>query len=248
VDNCWAACLGDCAGKISREHTVSKSLYISDTVTVEGFPWCKDKPKEIGLGSLTAKILCEAHNRRLSDVDKAGAAAFDAFRQSTRLMNVRSKTRNQRWTIKRFIIDGPRSERWFLKTLINLCFGQNLRIGADSKHLGWPSCDLVEIAFGLRAFNAKAGLYSIVQVGQKIRSDDTVRFAPLIMEQSYVAAGLFSFRGFKFLLCLGPNGPPPLAGAKFDDVDLGQSTFNFHNEQGRAAIGKHLSHVVHTRW
>jgi hypothetical protein len=248
MGNCWAASLGDCAGKISREHTVSKSLYTSDTVTVQGFPWCKDKPKEIGLESLTAKILCEAHNRRLSDVDKAGAAAFDAFRQATRLMNVRSKTRNRRWTIQRFIIDGPRSERWFLKTLINLCFGQNLRIGADSKNRGWPSCDLVEIAFGLRAFNAKAGLYSIVQVGQKIQSDDTVQFAPLIMEQSYVAAALFSFRGFKFLLCLGPDGAPPLTGVKFGDVDLGRSTLNFHNQQARAAIGKYLSHVVETRW
>jgi hypothetical protein len=246
---CWANCLGDCAAKISREHPVSKSLYTSDVVVVAGFSWCKNAPKTVGLASLTAKILCERHNSRLSDVDSAGAHAFDAFRQCQGLLNVRGKNPKTRWTIRRFHVDGPRLERWFLKTTINLCHGQAFKIGRDSTECGRPTDELVKIAFGLRSFPGKAGLYSIVRVGQARYSDDSVKFAPLIKDQSYIAGGLFSFRGFIFLLFLEPEGlAQPLIGLSFDGEDLGQCQINFHNKQARAVVGKYLSHVVQTNW
>jgi hypothetical protein len=228
---------------------VSQSLYLGDTVAVQGFPWCKDAPKIVGLASLTAKILCKEHNSRLSDIDSAAGAAFDAIRQSTTLSKVRNRNSGTRWTIKRYLVDGPKLERWFLKTLINLCHGHGYRVGRDAAEDGDASTNLVEIAFGLQKFQGRAGLYSIVRVGQNIQSDDTVRFAPLIKNQQYIAGGLWSFHGFRYLLFLQHEGPPqPLSGVSFDGEDLGQSQLNFHNEQARENVGKYLSHVVQTKW
>jgi hypothetical protein len=42
---CWAVSLGDCEGKISREHLVSQALFPDGNITVSGLHWCKDEPK-----------------------------------------------------------------------------------------------------------------------------------------------------------------------------------------------------------
>ena len=202
---CWASSLGGCS-EISREHLVSKSLFINEQVTVQGFKWCKDTPKEVGLANLTAKILCRKHNTELSPIDDAGAAAFDALRQSTRLANMRAKVRTTYWHVETFRINGPGLERWFLKTLINVAFGHEYRIGRDSTAPGEPSPALVEIAFGKRNFEGRAGLYQVVHVGEQIQSSDTFKFTPLIKDGHHIDGCLFAFRGFRFFLFLGPEG------------------------------------------
>ena len=85
MEKCWANSLGDCDGKISREHTVSESLFKGTYVDVKGFSWCKSEEKRIGLGSLTKKILCEKHNSALSPLDAAASHAFDVLRKQTKL-------------------------------------------------------------------------------------------------------------------------------------------------------------------
>jgi hypothetical protein len=202
---CWAACLGDCDKKISREHTVSECLFESDEIMVQGFPWCAVTPKKIGLPNLVAKILCKKHNSGLSDVDAAAKDAFDAFRQSVRLNNVRQKLKRQpMWNVKRLVIDGPRLERWFLKTLINLSFGSPWVIGLGTHPAGTVSDELVKIAFGLRAFENGAGMYISGRVGEQVDSMDRVGMTPMTLEQN-LCAGRFNFRGFTFLLNLTPQ-------------------------------------------
>ena len=122
--NCWAASLGDCDDKITREHVISQCLFKGDEITVQGFPWCLNEPKTIGLSNLVAKILCRKHNNNLSDLDAAALRAFDVLRESIRMNDVRGKLKQRFWRIKHFKIDGPLLERWFLKTLINLSFGR----------------------------------------------------------------------------------------------------------------------------
>ena len=46
MKSCWAACLGDCLGKTSREHLISRNLFDGETVKVCGFSWFKDEEKE----------------------------------------------------------------------------------------------------------------------------------------------------------------------------------------------------------
>lgn len=246
---CWAECLGDCSDKISREHIVSRGLFLGDEITAQGFSWCKDKPKKIGLPSLTAKILCQKHNSGLSDVDRVGAEAFEVLRETTRLSNVRATLKPRVWNVERYYVDGPQLERWFLKTLVNLAVRGEYRIGTDSRAAGEPSSRLVEISFGLSGFQGRAGLYSVVHVGQRIQSDDTVKFAPLLMDNASVSGGLFSFRGFRFLLFLEPEGLVRLpSGVGLEGEDWAISQLNFHNHEMRGTVGKYLSHVVFVKW
>lgn len=183
MGNCWAACLGNCDGKISREHVVSRALFLGNQISVQGFAWCKDDAKVIGLSSLTARILCEQHNSCLSEVDSSGADAFKAMREMMRLSNVRSQMKPRIWRIRRYDVDGPKLERWFLKTLINLAFEGQYHIGMDSTEVGRPSSRLVKLCFGLTKFQKPAGLYNVVHVGQQIQSNDTVGFAPFLGSQ-----------------------------------------------------------------
>jgi hypothetical protein len=199
---CWAATLADCSEKMSREHTVSRSLFVSDEIFVQGLPWCSKEPKKIGISSLVAKILCERHNNALSELDTAALEAFNVFRESIRLNNVRGKLKRPPiWNIKRLTIDGPRLERWFLKTLINLTFGGEWAIGRGNHSVGSVSNELVEIAFGRRRFEHGAGLYMSGRTGENIDSFDRVSATPLT-EEKFLCAGRFNFRGFTFFLNL----------------------------------------------
>jgi hypothetical protein len=247
--NCWAKCLGDCSEKISREHVISRALFLDHEVTVHGFPWCKTTPKKIGLPNLTAKILCRKHNSDLSDLDTVGAAAFDAIRDSMRLSQVRAKMKPRIWQIKRYRIDGPKLERWFLKTLINLSFEQAYRIGQDAAELGEPSKRLVEIAFGFRKFEEHVGLSTVVHVGQQMQSRETVTFAPLVLHAASITGGLFGFRGIRCFLSLDPPGFAQVPnGIGVPGEDWSRSQLNFHNTEMRALAGKYISHVIHWDW
>jgi hypothetical protein len=152
MKDCWARAIGGCSSKVSREHYVSQSLWPDPTIEVVGFPWCKDEPKRIGLGSLTAKILCDVHNAALSPLDAAAGAAMDTLR---RVVAFRPNRRRRSKKGVRFDIDGPLLERWFLKTAIGL-----LHVQADSNEV-WrhdgsllcsPSEKTVRWAYGLERF------------------------------------------------------------------------------------------------
>jgi hypothetical protein len=249
MQSCWAACLGDCGNKASREHLVSESLFVGDAVRVQGFPWCKDTPKEIGLSGLTAKILCGHHNNALSPVDEAGAATFAVLREMRRLANVRERMKPRPWKIVRYRVDGRLLERWFLKTLINLCCDRDYPIGRASTVIGRPTEQLVRIAYGLEPFKERSGLYFVVRTGMQVDSTDSDSFAPLIKHRNQIEGGLFAFRGLRFLLFLEPEGPPvTLDGIFIDGEDLGNSQLNFHNRQITENTGKYRSQVLTIDW
>jgi hypothetical protein len=248
MSTCWAACLGNCSDKISREHVVSKALFLGDQVAVHGFSWCPE-PKTIGLANLTAKILCTKHNSDLSELDSAAGSAFSAMREMMHLSNVRAGLKPHYWKVQRYFVDGPALERWFLKTLINLAVGGQYFIGLDSTEGGRPSASLVEICFGLRQFEEYEGLYSVARVGEEIQAADVLKFAPLIRESKYVSGGLFSFRGNRYLLFLEHASPPKLSkGLGLPGEDWSASQLNFHNKAIRETAGRYLSQVLHTKW
>ena len=83
------------------------------------------------MSSLTKEILCEKHNNELSPIDTIGQRAFRTLQELARLSEVRRTLNKKLWTVKRYALDGPSLERWFLKMLINLCSGANHPIGAD---------------------------------------------------------------------------------------------------------------------
>lgn len=246
---CWAECLGGCGGKSSREHIISQSLFISRKVRVQGLSWCREESKEIGLGSLTAKVLCQLHNSQLHEVDTAGGEAFDAFRQFTRISNEREKNPPKIWSLVEHSIDGTMLERWFLKTLIILSFGGRMPIGTPSAPPGCPDARLVGIAYGQRKFEGRAGLYFVVGPGVEVDSDDTVQFVPVIKDGAYIIGGLFRFRGHRFVLCLDEAGPPiPMSGVGMNGEDWGKFQLNFHNVRIDQRTETVYSQVIHIAW
>ena len=201
VKGCWAASLGDCEGKISREHLVSQALFPGGNITVSGLRWCKDGSKTVGLAALTGKILCQKHNSELSELDTTVKRAFEAFDESMQLFQLRSKLQGRRWTIKTFTIDGVLLERWFLKTLINLNHEGPWIIGEGSHPPGLPNDELVRIAFGKAMFREKAGLYTAAHDGEQVTLRQGLRLTPKTRGDNLLA-GMFSLCGYRFFLSL----------------------------------------------
>lgn len=248
MDECWAACLGDCSNKISREHIFSASLFPADKILVQGLSWCKDEPKEIGLASLTKKILCTKHNSDLSEIDTAAGNSINTLREATRLMNIRVELKIERPTIKRFHIDGPPLERWFLKTFINIAYKGTYPIGTQSASPWMPCSELVKIAFGRRKFEPRAGLYCLGELGAQIESSDKLRAITYANRTGSLVGSLFYFRGFKFLLYIDQAGPAERVHLVGPPDTAGVSHPMYHLHKIRAMIGKHLSHVIEIHW
>jgi hypothetical protein len=246
---CWAACLGGCSDKISREHLISRGVFLTDEVVVQGFSWCRHERKTIGLANFTAKILCQKHNSELSEVDNAGLDTVNAFREAFRLLDVRTHLKPRMWRIIRFHVDGAQLERWFLKTIINVAFKGNFSIGSDSQSRGEPSSLLVEIAFGRRRFEPKMGLHLVAEVGEQIVPSDRLRITPLTDMNNILVAALFYFRGHRFLLYLAKEGPfEPLGLVAGDNEAHHLSHLVYHPSAIRFKARNHLSHVVEIAW
>lgn len=249
MNKCWAACLGNCDGGMSREHIVSQGLFMSDFVDVSGFDWCKDTPTRVGLGSLTKKALCRKHNSELSKVDSVAAHAFGVLRDQTKLANDRGKNPHERYRTVIYNLNATLLERWLLKTLINLGYGSNLFIGANSICEGYPSDELVKIAFGKVRFPRDNGLYVAAKPGTSLNFSDTVRMAPLIKNGTHIQAGMFTFRGVYMFLDLIPGGlKVPLEAIPGMHEDWHHVSLMRPFKEIRAAAGTRISHVVKFNW
>jgi hypothetical protein len=247
---CWAACLGNCSDKMSREHLITKAITLDNEVSVLGMPWCAHEFKKVGLASLTAKILCRFHNSALSEVDEEAVRFVEGLREAFRLLAVRYTLKPRRWSIKRFYVDGPKMERWFLKTLINVACYRGSPIGPDSQTLGLPSKALVEIAFGRKAFEPNAGLYGIFDAPEKRPHTDGISILAFNTRANHVLGAVFSFLGFRLMLYLDKNGP------KQPFMEIGTATGAlseviepcYHPEGITYRAGKGTSHAVTFEW
>jgi hypothetical protein len=250
MDRCWASSISECDGKLSREHLISKSLFLTNVITVKGYPWCKDEEITIGLPNLTSKVLCQKHNKLLSEVDKLGATAFSILRDISKLSNIRSKIKPRRWNIKRNRINGFILERWFLKTLINISYSGKDAIGINNNDSSYVPIELIEICYGLKQFTEKEGLYVAGFKGQEIFSHDSVHFAPLMKDDKFVIGGLFSFRGYNFMLSLIDNSLPINLMRQISGLpnDWSESEIHHHMKLFNIKIGKHTSEIVEFKW
>ena len=252
MSECWAASLGDCGGKITREHIVTRGVFTDDEVFVQGFEWCLDAPVKIGLAGLTAKILCAKHNSELSSADDAAIGAVEHFREFFRLADVRSKLKQRRWRTVRFTTNGYELERWFLKTLTNIAFGREYPVFKPTKHEWRPSSDLVEIAFGRKRFQPRAGLYLLGgQVGENIHAHEKFRIITFTDSTDQLTGARFVMFGFMFLIYLNKEGLN--RDIYFADMDgrATHATNVMHHPSGIryvTAPDQPLSHVLEIEW
>jgi hypothetical protein len=210
MGTCWAESDGQCGGGKSREHMVSKGLFLTPGIRVHGLKWCKSEPKSVGVNSLTATILCRAHNSNLASLDAEAVRTFDALRRHFTWEATRKEASLISYLAKETpVINAKLLERWLLKTLINLTYRSKFMIGLDGTEAGIPSKSLIDIAYGKQRFNGEAGMYIAANTGMTFASSDTVKFAPLIKDDAIVLGGFFEFRGMRIFLSLLPARATP---------------------------------------
>ncbi len=204
LNTCWASILGDCSGKLSREHLFSASLFSDKKeISVSGFPWCKGETKKIGIANCTSKILCSNHNSLLSPLDSSAGSAFATLQKCVKLCNARQLIEPAKFKVRVFTINGLLLERWFLKTLINLCRESGFHLGNKNKVIGVPSEHYVRVSFGKDVFRGKSGLYLVSKVGDQLEFKSEVGFTPIISESDLViVGGIYYFYDLIFFLSL----------------------------------------------
>ena len=249
MDKCWAACLGDCEGGMSSEHIVSQSLFKSEYVDVSGFHWCRGEVKRIGLASFTKNVLCRKHNSGLSKLDSIAAHAFDVLRNQTKLANDRAKNPNQKYRTVVYSLNASILERWLLKTLINVGYGGSHFIGQNSNREGYPSDELVRIAFGKGKFPKENGLYVAMKTGMSLKFSDTVEISSLLKDNKCINGGRFRFRGVYMFLDLIPGGlKVPFEAIPGMPQDWHYVILSKPFKQFKAMLGNRVSHVVNFNW
>jgi len=215
LEKCWASKYSPCGNKISREHLLTRGVFANNFTRVQGFPWCRDGEVEIGLNSLTAKILCNDHNNALSPLDDIGIEATKIFYNSSFLDKEQISPNSIIGTL-----DGHLFERWFLKTAINLSYKSNLHIGfgLPGSVKGEPANHLLSVVFGDIQFNNKMGLYLLNPKRSYLFQPGIIKFTPIYKDES-IGGFWFHVHGYDFFLSLFPGHAPPTFG------DLGLNKF-----------------------
>jgi hypothetical protein len=231
MKQCWAHSIGGCGG-LSREHIVSDAI-LRETVTVQGFPWCKEKPTKIPSASFKSWILCDRHNNALSPADseiKNFVFSFKTYFQNSMAYDA-NPLQFARLPI-RYCISGTLLERWFCKTLVNVAtlVSSDAEIRTES---------VLPFLFQDRRFSRPYGLNFAVRTGQVIQSqDDCIAISPIFHteanQQRLVVGGLFVFRGFHFIVLL-PTSLNPIRNGTLP-LDTGHQEWdgmhlNWHNRE-----------------
>lgn len=151
---CWAAALGHCRGKITREHPLSEGLIGGGPVAIQGGVWPEDRT--LPASAITRKVLCERHNSLLGEeVDPGG---IDAFRTIEKFLTVRSMRIAENQKQMRRVhhrVQGLLLERFLLKSLIGLQY----RLATPDEENWLPPMYWIEVAFGRRPMKAGHGLH-----------------------------------------------------------------------------------------
>jgi hypothetical protein len=195
---CWAHTLGGCGGPISREHVLSRGLYVDGFVNVSGFPWCRERPARIGLASFVRNSLCRQHNSRLSPVDQAGAAAFRGLNPAG------GRTQSPSREIE---VDGFLFERWVLKSVLNVLYDDEGSPGTDAVP-ALARTFLLKRTFGVEQMSYPMGLYIEDQVGQLIPASDDVAVVGHIGAADRLMGATVVIQGLRFLMWLRPEAAP----------------------------------------
>ena len=154
--NCYGQKIGSCSQKLSREHYVSDKVLraisqAENKVRVSGLKFLPSGvEKEIGISSLTGKILCKSHNSALSGYDTAG---LDFFTAMERVIVPGSPPAPIR-------ISGDRLEAWMLKTLVGGVYSGAFPIPNDIMLNGTsPPSQFLAVLFEHERLPDPLGLY-----------------------------------------------------------------------------------------
>jgi hypothetical protein len=207
---CWAKSLGKCSSIQSGEHYISKTLWKTGKVIVEGFSWLKGEKKELPIAALTANILCKAHNEQLSPVDAHSDVVWGKMDRLNALENFRRGYPNTKyWTPVTEVVDGRLFERWLTKTAINLfCVTAKHELWAETKMKPMiPPPSIIRACYALGDLEKPQGMYVFADVGDKIAFQDAVGFEAIFDKEKCFVGAFIKFKGFKFLIWFSHEHP-----------------------------------------
>ena len=170
VDKCWARAVSDCGGVISREHYITRGIWLNRSLNVGGLPHLRGGRMDVTIDDVVAKVLCQHHNALLGPLDQALVDLINCVREIARLRAAREGSRIKRHREITFVVDGLSIERCILKMVMNV--SHVLRRNMDD----WaPPEWLPDVIFGKRKLSDGAGLAICVRVGDQIREKEAVR-------------------------------------------------------------------------
>jgi hypothetical protein len=246
---CWAKSLGNCRGKLSREHYVSEAFFSESIVSIKGLSWCKLEPRTIGIGAATAKILCQGHNSDLSPLDDEIARYMKNVKEHLRLSSLRVSLPANHFHVIKLKSSARLLERWLLKVLLNLSVGSQYLIGPDGVHPGIPPASLVNICFGNLPFEGRAGMYVGSYEGMSIEMGETLSYSPLIHENQRIVGGFFTVAGIRYFFWL-LDGEIAVSLQEIEGIDPEWSAANLHwrFKSIQTTIRNKLSHSLEFHW
>jgi hypothetical protein len=241
---CWAASLNDCSGPLSEEHYFSVGVWGTldpdanrkDKLKIKvqvGGPFPRGGPGVKTVRKLAGRILCRGHNNGSSEIDEEGKRLAEAI-GFFRMMNLFHGTPIALPT-REYLIDGPKIERYFLKTAINNSIGMNLPIGGPDAAPGRPDDELVEMVFGRRAVQAPIGLYGAGIANDHHFPKDDFAACPET-SSGYVSGVVIEFRGFDFVVSLENASPPPQIPYIGRTINLTRPVGKYVNRSGSIQI------------
>lgn len=234
MEKCYANSIGNCSEKLSGEHIVSKGI-LDDQIEIMGFPWCKSQSMLMSKNSFVSNILCERHNSLLSPFDneiKSHKNHIDLIDQNDKLFDRMPQMIKQNQFV--YANNGYYLERWFLKTLINIC-------KINKKHISLNIEILLPYLFDNALFEYPYGLGVLTKPGLSINSSNILHMCPILSLENnidHVWGGIFRYRGFAYLLLLPPykftiEREKPIIDNIFSGQfkDLMGCQYNWHNEK-----------------
>ena len=209
VDRCWASDVSPCSGGLSSEHVITRGLWLSKGLTIEGLPG-REGPVTIGLDSAVVRALCKHHNERLSEVDTAAIDFVNGWRRLTEERDRIRHTSGAVWGPMHYEVDGWRLERWALKTVFNLARFKRREL------VGWePESAVARYIFGLASTLPEgAGLYVVPRVGDCFEDEERLAIGFGKRERdTHPTAALMSLRGGLRMLVTWSCSPTDLGEA-----------------------------------
>lgn len=235
---CYAACLGGCSAKQSKEHFISRAILevinANNAMMVSGvFGSGVRESKPLAPSALTAKVLCTTHNTLLSPVDKGGLVFFKTCLLVHEPLRQANRQPAPLW------IDGRTVERWMLKTLCGMWAAGMVR-DADGRALSrTPPEHWVRQLYGDAPWPRELGLLAAMVPGESSDTRPGVRFEPL-MYGDQVAGVIITFVGIRFILPLG-RVPVGAAGSMFEHTYQRPTRIHFQRTSTASAQDLNMS-------
>lgn len=195
---CYLRHLNACSDTITGEHMISRTVLEAlgkDKIRISGAPWLKEgENREIGINSLVANCLCDAHNQALSPLDSAAGQFYRTLEGC--LLNDDKPPGT-------YLFSGHDIERWLLKMTAGLAASKNL--AAKRQRLPGTYADGVDMARLLQdpeAWQTPAGMYVIQKLGDMISPRGELAVAPLASDAGEIGGLMTQLHGFMIALLL----------------------------------------------